>query len=98
MSSLTVKVSPEKHFVGCRRFLLNEFPVKCFDSSFLLLTLPIGLLYHFVVEGNIIKDGSKISPDGGLGNITSIAWKSETMVSVAFELVLLPPSTAFSGW
>jgi len=39
-----------------------------------------GLLYHFVVEGNVIKDGSKISPDGGLGNITSIAWKGETMV------------------
>jgi len=39
-----------------------------------------GLLYHFIVEGNVIKDGSKIPPDGGMGAITCIAWKGETMV------------------
>ena len=39
-----------------------------------------GLLYHFIVEGNIIKDGSKIPPDGSMGSITCIAWKAETLV------------------
>ncbi|CAH1783668.1 unnamed protein product [Owenia fusiformis] len=39
-----------------------------------------GLLYHFIVEGNMIKDGSKIPPDGGMGSITCIAWKGDTMV------------------
>jgi len=31
-----------------------------------------GLLYHFIVEGNLVRDGSKIPPDGGMGSITSI--------------------------
>ncbi|XP_064630114.1 WD repeat-containing protein 11-like isoform X2 [Lineus longissimus] len=39
-----------------------------------------GLLYHFIVEGNMIKDGSKVPPDGGMGSITCIAWKGELMV------------------
>jgi len=39
-----------------------------------------GLLYHFIVEGNLIKDGSKIPPDGNMGSITCIAWKAETLV------------------
>lgn len=39
-----------------------------------------GLLYHFIVEGNLVRDGSKIPPDGGMGSITSIAWKAETLV------------------
>ncbi|XP_013381759.1 WD repeat-containing protein 11 isoform X1 [Lingula anatina] len=39
-----------------------------------------GLLYHFIVEGSIIKDGSKIPPENGMGSITSLAWKSDTMV------------------
>ncbi|KAK2143923.1 hypothetical protein LSH36_799g00015 [Paralvinella palmiformis] len=39
-----------------------------------------GLLYHFILEGNMLKDGSKIPPDGSMGSITSIAWKAETLV------------------
>jgi len=39
-----------------------------------------GLLYHFIVEGNLVRDGSKIPPDGGMGSITSVAWKAETLV------------------
>eukprot|EP00058_Branchiostoma_floridae_P022847 XP_002608337.1 hypothetical protein BRAFLDRAFT_126223 [Branchiostoma floridae] len=39
-----------------------------------------GQLYHFMVEGNIVKDGSKIPPDGTMGAITCIAWKGDTMV------------------
>jgi hypothetical protein len=39
-----------------------------------------GLLYHFIIEGNIVRDGSKIPPDSGMGSITCIAWKAETLV------------------
>lgn len=39
-----------------------------------------GLLYHYIVDGNLIKEGSKIPPDASMGSITCIAWKSETLV------------------
>ncbi|XP_077868471.1 WD repeat-containing protein 11 [Saccoglossus kowalevskii] len=39
-----------------------------------------GLLYHFFVEGNIIKDGAKIPPESGMGSVTCIAWKGDTIV------------------
>ncbi|XP_070541595.1 WD repeat-containing protein 11-like isoform X2 [Ptychodera flava] len=39
-----------------------------------------GLLYHFFVEGNTIKDGAKIPPEGGMGSVTCIAWKADTIV------------------
>lgn len=39
-----------------------------------------GQLYHFSVEGNVIKDGSKVPPDSQMSTITSIAWKSHEIV------------------
>ena len=39
-----------------------------------------GLLYHYIVEGSMIKEGSKIPPDASMGSISGIAWKSETLV------------------
>ncbi|XP_063852322.1 WD repeat-containing protein 11-like isoform X2 [Scylla paramamosain] len=39
-----------------------------------------GQLYHFSVEGNVIKDGSKVPPDSQMSSITSIAWKSHEIV------------------
>ncbi|XP_066990609.1 WD repeat-containing protein 11-like isoform X1 [Macrobrachium rosenbergii] len=39
-----------------------------------------GQLYHFSVEGNVIKDGSKVPPDSQMSAITSIAWKSHEIV------------------
>ncbi|KAK7074520.1 WD repeat-containing protein 11 [Halocaridina rubra] len=39
-----------------------------------------GQLYHFSVEGNVIKDGTKVPPDSQMSAITSIAWKSHEIV------------------
>ncbi|CAL4100716.1 unnamed protein product, partial [Meganyctiphanes norvegica] len=39
-----------------------------------------GQLYHFSVEGNVIKDGTKVPPDAQMSIITSIAWKSHEIV------------------
>ncbi|KAF4521502.1 hypothetical protein B566_EDAN001802 [Ephemera danica] len=37
-------------------------------------------LFHFSVEGNAMKDGIKIPPEGGVGGITSIAFKNDLIV------------------
>ncbi|XP_014675037.1 PREDICTED: WD repeat-containing protein 11-like [Priapulus caudatus] len=39
-----------------------------------------GQLYHFVVEGSMVKEGSKIPADASMGSITCIAWKGDMMV------------------
>ncbi|GLH00339.1 Uncharacterized protein GBIM_06748 [Gryllus bimaculatus] len=37
-------------------------------------------LYHFSVEGNIVRDGIKIPPENGVGTVTSIAFKNDQIV------------------
>ncbi|PSN34557.1 WD repeat-containing protein 11 [Blattella germanica] len=37
-------------------------------------------LYHFSVEGNIIRDGIKIPPETGVGTVTCIAFKNDQIV------------------
>ncbi|KAG1655446.1 WD repeat-containing protein 11 [Nymphon striatum] len=39
-----------------------------------------GQLYHFSVEGSVIKDGTKLPPDGNMKSVTSIAWKGDQIV------------------
>ncbi|CAB4007520.1 WD repeat-containing 11, partial [Paramuricea clavata] len=39
-----------------------------------------GMLFHYFVEGTSVKDSSKVPPDGSMGNITSIAWKGDTVI------------------
>ncbi|XP_071948596.1 WD repeat-containing protein 11-like [Antedon mediterranea] len=39
-----------------------------------------GLLYHFIVQGSTVKDGSKMPPESGMGSVTCIAWKQDLMV------------------
>lgn len=38
------------------------------------------LLYHFLVEGTVVKDGSKVQCDSTLGLVTYIAWKGDLLV------------------
>lgn len=45
-----------------------------------VFTDPDGQLYHFSVEGNAIKDGTKVPAESSLGTITCIAWKSDHIV------------------
>ncbi|KAJ4431502.1 hypothetical protein ANN_20100 [Periplaneta americana] len=37
-------------------------------------------LYHFSVEGNIVRDGIKIPPETGVGTVTCIAFKNDQIV------------------
>ncbi|XP_075072416.1 WD repeat-containing protein 11 [Mixophyes fleayi] len=39
-----------------------------------------GQVYHITVEGNSVKDGAKIPPDGSMGSISCIAWKGDILV------------------
>ncbi|XP_037759290.1 WD repeat-containing protein 11 isoform X2 [Chelonia mydas] len=39
-----------------------------------------GQVYHLTVEGNSVKDGARIPPDGSMGSVTCIAWKGDTLV------------------
>uniref|UniRef100_A0AAY4ESR2 WD repeat-containing protein 11 n=1 Tax=Denticeps clupeoides TaxID=299321 RepID=A0AAY4ESR2_9TELE len=39
-----------------------------------------GQVYHITVEGNAVKDGARIPPDGSMGSIACIAWKGDTLV------------------
>ena len=45
-----------------------------------VFTDPEGQLYHFSVEGNAIRDGTKLPAEPGLSHITCIAWKSDHIV------------------
>ncbi|XP_030627751.1 WD repeat-containing protein 11 isoform X2 [Chanos chanos] len=39
-----------------------------------------GQVYHITVEGNTVRDGARIPPDGSMGSIACIAWKGDTLV------------------
>ncbi|MBN3298986.1 WDR11 protein, partial [Amia calva] len=39
-----------------------------------------GQVYHLTVEGNTVKDGARIPPDGSMGSMACIAWKGDTLV------------------
>ncbi|XP_043912007.1 WD repeat-containing protein 11 [Protopterus annectens] len=45
-----------------------------------LFSDPDGQIYYITVEGNVVKDGVRIPPDGSMGGITCIAWKGDTVV------------------
>ncbi|XP_022080580.1 WD repeat-containing protein 11-like isoform X4 [Acanthaster planci] len=38
------------------------------------------MLHHFWVEGSLVKEGSRLPSDSGLGSITCMTWKGETLV------------------
>ncbi|XP_063687874.1 WD repeat-containing protein 11-like isoform X2 [Bolinopsis microptera] len=39
-----------------------------------------GVVYHLMVEGTVIKEGTRIPPDSQTGLINSIAWRGDLMV------------------
>ena len=55
-------------------------PISERAREFVVLTDSECQLYHFTVEGQTIKDGTKIPAETGLGTITSISWKSDVIV------------------
>merc|ERR1719259_1378359 len=54
--------------------------IKLVAKEHFVFTDPEGQLYHFSVEGNSIKDGTKIDAESSLGTVTCIAWKSDHVV------------------
>jgi len=58
----------------------KEQNMKEVTKEHILLTDHDGQLYHFTVEGNTIKDGTKIPAETGLGTITCISWKADMIV------------------
>ena len=50
-----------------------------------VFTDPEGQLYHFSVEGNAIRDGTKVPAESNLATITCISWKSEVIVRADTE-------------
>ncbi|XP_047128065.1 WD repeat-containing protein 11 isoform X1 [Hydra vulgaris] len=39
-----------------------------------------GTIYHYVIEGTSLKDGSKVPPEAGMSAISSIVWKCGMLV------------------
>ncbi|XP_072335440.1 WD repeat-containing protein 11 [Scyliorhinus torazame] len=39
-----------------------------------------GQVFHLTVEGNLVKDGARIPPDGSMGTITCLAWKADVLI------------------
>ena len=58
----------------------SSTPISERVREFVVLTDSECQLYHFTVEGQTIKDGTKIPAETGLGTITSISWKSDVIV------------------
>ncbi|XP_013774548.1 WD repeat-containing protein 11-like [Limulus polyphemus] len=72
MSSFSVSSIVSKSSVTSKTMVLTREHFVFTDTD--------GQLYHFSVEGNVVRDGSKIPPDAGMGTITCIAWKSDHIV------------------
>ncbi|KAF0305652.1 WD repeat-containing protein 11 [Amphibalanus amphitrite] len=45
-----------------------------------VFTDPTGQMYHFSVEGNQVRDGTRIPADPAVGTVTGISWKGEQLV------------------
>jgi len=46
----------------------------------LVFTDSDGTVYHYVVEGPSLRDGSKVPPEAGMSTISYIAWKTDILV------------------
>lgn len=75
-SSVTSLVSPIGNAESTTVSQLGNILIK---ETF-VFTDADGHIYHFNVEGSVIKDGNKIPPDSSIGSITSISWKGDQLV------------------
>eukprot|EP00794_Sanderia_malayensis_P005451 gene5450-6133_t len=51
-----------------------------YTREHLVFTNAEGIVYHYVIEGTSMKDGSKVPPEGGMGVVSYIAWKGDLLV------------------
>ena len=66
----------------CRTILSKSSSEQPPTREHFVFTDTDGLLYHFLIEGNMVKDGSKIPPDVRTCNTESTfasLWKSTNM-------------------
>lgn len=60
---------------------LNAMPYQLHSKENFVITNSTGELYHFSIEGNIVKEITCIPPDTEMSaNITCIAWKSDQVL------------------
>lgn len=57
-----------------------EFSQNISAREHFIFTDNDGQAFHLTVEGNVMKDGVRIPPDGDMGSITCIAWKGDVLV------------------
>lgn len=50
------------------------------SKEHLVFTDNDGTVYHYVVEGTSLKDGSKVPPETGMGVVSCITWKTDMLV------------------
>ena len=55
-------------------------PIPLVAKEHFVFTDPEGQLYHFSVEGNAIRDGTKLPAESSLSTVSCIAWKSDHIV------------------
>ena len=63
----------------------NDDDITSNSREHFVFTNSNGVLYHYIVEGNVVKERSKIPSDASMSNILGIAWKSETLVLTDVE-------------
>uniref|UniRef100_A0A673MEK5 WD repeat-containing protein 11 n=1 Tax=Sinocyclocheilus rhinocerous TaxID=307959 RepID=A0A673MEK5_9TELE len=84
--TVTALVLYQTHNVPCFLYLLQDAESKSEMSQGIsarehfVFTDTDGQVYHITVEGNTVKDGARIPPDGSMGSIACITWKGDTLV------------------
>eukprot|EP00795_Rhopilema_esculentum_P012339 gene12339-2990_t len=51
-----------------------------YTKEHLVFTNADGIVYHYVIEGTSMKDGSRVPPESGMSAVTFIAWKTDLLV------------------
>jgi len=61
-------------------YLTSSMNRKSKMKEHLVFTDTDGTVYHYVVEGTSLKDGSKVPPEAGMGTVSYITWKQDVLV------------------
>ncbi|GIY84420.1 WD repeat-containing protein 11 [Caerostris darwini] len=83
-SSLDLSFDKVKEPIGSNPTITTEgehtLKTVPYTREHLVFTDTNGQLYHFSVEGNVVKHGSVIPADQAMGSVTCIAWKGDHIV------------------
>ncbi|XP_054721445.1 WD repeat-containing protein 11-like [Uloborus diversus] len=83
-SQSSLELSFEKNKESSSEFSMERdvMSMKCssYQKENLVFTDTNGMLYHFSVDGNVVKHGSVIPADQAMGSVSCIAWKGDHIV------------------